>query len=122
MPKTCRTDTFMSGIPTGSSILVMAAVVIHPPGSRAFPKPDLAGGCGWVLQTSLADGTGSQKPAHNAKFRCFFIEICMERGFGRAALQIRAAFPRAGSKPGRVLEHPLMALSPPDPTYGTSLV
>src|SRR5262249_16768351 len=97
MPKTCRTDTFMSGIPTGSSILVMAAVVIHPPRSRAFPKPDLAGGCGWVLQLSLADGTGSQKPGVRSKFRRFFIEICIRRGFGRAALRIDAAFCFSGA-------------------------
>jgi hypothetical protein len=29
--------------------LVMAAVVINPPRFRAFPKPDLRLGCGWVL-------------------------------------------------------------------------
>src|ERR1700681_4697701 len=48
MPKTCRTDTFMSGKPAGSWTLVMAAVVINPPGSRALPKPDCgvaADGC-----------------------------------------------------------------------------
>jgi hypothetical protein len=27
----------------------MAAVVINPPRSRAFPKPDLLNGCGWGL-------------------------------------------------------------------------
>jgi hypothetical protein len=32
--------------------LLMAAVVINPPRSRAFPKPDLLNGCGWgLLQT-----------------------------------------------------------------------
>src|SRR5581483_6367000 len=42
MPKTCRTDTFMSGKPAGSSTLVMAAVVINPPRSRGtFAKPDV---------------------------------------------------------------------------------
>src|SRR6202142_384032 len=41
MPNTCRTDTFMSGKPAGSCALVMAAVVINPPRSRALPKPDL---------------------------------------------------------------------------------
>src|SRR5215475_1975058 len=41
MPNTCRTDTFMSGKPEISCLLIVAAVVITPPRSRAFPKPDI---------------------------------------------------------------------------------
>src|SRR3954453_21841667 len=59
MPNTCRTDTFMSGIPAGSWALVMAAVVINPPRSRTLPKPDLQIGCGWVLQEPIRE----QRPA-----------------------------------------------------------
>src|SRR6516225_2698761 len=40
MPNTCRTDTFISGKPETSCALVWTAVVINPPRSRAFPKPD----------------------------------------------------------------------------------
>src|ERR1700733_14263240 len=59
MPNTCRTDTFMSGIPAGSCGLVMAAVVINPPRSRTLPKPDSCNGCGWVLKEPMRE----QRPA-----------------------------------------------------------
>src|SRR5215213_2097853 len=42
MPNTCRTDTFISGKPAGSCALVMAAVVINPPRSRALPETRFA--------------------------------------------------------------------------------
>jgi hypothetical protein len=40
----------MSGNPTGSSFLVMAAVVINPPRPRTFSETELLNGCGWGLQ------------------------------------------------------------------------
>src|ERR1700730_10694081 len=60
MPNTCRTDTFMSGNPTGSSILVMAAVVINPPGSRAIPKPSFAV---WLRMGAKNDPIREQRSA-----------------------------------------------------------
>src|SRR5207302_1374461 len=101
MPKTCRTDTFISGKPTGSLTWLMAAVVINPPRSRAFPKPDLLNGCGWVLAANLAESNGWQKPAAQSKFQCLIIEIGAELGFWRAALRITPYFcRRAGSPTG----------------------
>src|ERR1700745_3460301 len=64
MPNTCRTDTFMSGIPAGSSIRVMAAVVINPPWSRSIPKPDLRRGLrmwAWI-QTSREQRQAEARP------------------------------------------------------------
>src|SRR4051812_35858442 len=63
MPNTCRTDTFMSGKPAGSSSLVMAAVVINPPRSRALPKPDLLTWLRMGAVRNLAERSGRQKPA-----------------------------------------------------------
>jgi hypothetical protein len=60
----------------------VAAVVINPPGSRAFPETRFAM---WLrfkgLKASLAESTGRQKPAPESNFRCLFIEICMGRRF-----------------------------------------
>src|SRR5437773_5219074 len=92
MPKTCRTDTFISGKPTGSLTWLMAAVVINPPRSRAFPKPDLLNGCGWVLLANLAESNGWQKPAAQSKYHCFIFEIGPELDFWRAALRITPYF------------------------------
>src|ERR1700710_2803607 len=92
MPNTCRTDTFMSGMPTGSCDLVMAAVVINPPRSRAFPKPALRYGCGWGLFGTLAESNGRQKPAAQSKFRCLIIKIGTEPVFGRLPCESRYAF------------------------------
>ena len=94
MPNTCRTDTFMSGKPAGSCALVMAAVVISPPRSRALPKPDLRCGCGWVLAANLSESNGRQKPAAQSKFRCVIIKIGAGPGFWKAALRITPYFRR----------------------------
>src|SRR6185312_3882408 len=89
MPKTCRTDTFMSGKPEISRALVVAAVVIIPPRSRAFPKPDIyKHGRRWGRLASLAESANRQKPAGKSKFHCFFMQISMKRRFGKAALRI----------------------------------
>jgi hypothetical protein len=39
------------------------------------------------LKTSLSESIGRQKPEAESKFRCFFIEISMGRGFWKAALR-----------------------------------
>src|SRR4029078_1338453 len=93
MPNTCRTDTFMSGKPAGSSILVIAAVVINPPRSRAFPKPDLQYGCGWVLAKSIRE-QGSAEARGPIKVP---LDIHKDRhgpGFWKAALRIMPYFIR----------------------------
>src|ERR1700722_485550 len=95
MPNTCRTDTFMSGKPAGapadSCALVMAAVVISPPRSRALPKPDLR----WLRMgagINLSESNGRQKPAAQSKFRCIIIKIGAGLGFWKAALRITLGF------------------------------
>src|SRR5580692_11750011 len=93
MPNTCRTDTFMSGKPAGSCALVMAAVVINPPRSRALPKPDLR----WLrmgAEINLSESNGRQKPGAQSKFRCVIIEIGVRRGFWKAAPRIMPYFRR----------------------------
>src|SRR5947199_8279528 len=88
MPNTWRTDTFMSGKPAGSAVLVMAAVVINPPRSRAFPKPDLRIWLRMGAIGNLADRSRRQKPAaskvackvpsyfHQDRVRRRFLEGC----------------------------------------------
>jgi hypothetical protein len=77
----------------------MAAVVINPPRSRAFPKPDKTKlAADGVLGTRLAESNGRQKPAAKSKFCCLIIEIGMGRGFWKAALRITPYFRR--SDPG----------------------
>jgi len=91
----------------------MAAVVINPPRSRAFPKPDMLNGCGWGAGINLAESNGRQKPAAQSKFRCLFIEIGAELDFWRAALRITPYFlPTAGLfadalLPGTTLSSPM---------------
>src|SRR6202035_1657656 len=114
MPNTCRTDTFISGKPVISCALVMAAVVINPPRSRAFPKPDLRYGCGYGLEFSLAESNGRQKSAIRSKFRCLFIEIGVGRVLGRLPCESRRIFV---ARSGPVSDRPL-ALFVPATTYG----
>src|SRR6202161_4495429 len=100
MPNTCRTDTFMSGKPAGSCALVMAAVVINPPRSRALPKPDLR----WLRMgagINLSESNGRQKPAAQSKFRCVIIKIGAGLGFWKAALRITLYFRRDNLPPAR---------------------
>src|SRR5271168_3168660 len=94
----------MSGKPAGSCALVMAAVVISPPRSRALPKPDLR----WLRMgagANLSESNGGQKPAAQSKFRCVIIKIGVGRGFWKAAPRIRPSFrrdnllPAPGHKP-----------------------
>src|SRR5437879_303793 len=88
----------MSGNPTGSCALVWTAVVIHPPRSRAFPKPDLGHlAADGVLRTSLAESIGRQKPTGKSKFRCCIIKIGAKLGFWKAALQIPPYFRRSAT-------------------------
>src|SRR6267142_5917951 len=96
MPKTCRTDTFMSGKPAGSETLLMAAVVINPPRSRAFPETRSVEWLRMRANVNLAESTGRQKPAAQSKFRCLIIEIGCVSGFWRAALRITPHFFRLG--------------------------
>src|SRR6266700_5051272 len=114
MPNTCRTDTFISGNPVISCALVVAAVVINPPRSRAFPKPDLRHGCGCGLEISLAESFGRQKSAIRSKFRCLFIEIGMARVFGKAALRIAPHF-AVGQRPFGALASSQWHFSVPSP-------
>src|SRR5438552_18804363 len=92
MPKTCRTDTFMSGNPTGSSLLVMAAVVINPRRPRTFSETELLNWLRMGAGTSLAESKGRQKPAAQSKYRCVFIRIDTGHGFSKAALRITPHF------------------------------
>ena len=97
MPNTCRTDTFMSGKPViagadDSCTLVVAAVVINPPRSRAFPKPDLRTWLRMGAGRNLSESRGSQKPAAQSKFRRFIIKIGAGPGFWKAALRITPYF------------------------------
>jgi hypothetical protein len=70
-----------------------------------------------VLNASLAESAGGQKPAAKSKFRCLFIEIGLGRGFWKAALRITPYFRRVdpGVTPGD--EPVCMALSTPFTTY-----
>src|ERR1700689_4659475 len=105
----------MSGKPTGAWVLVMAAVVISPPGSRAFPKPDFAV---WLRMggfRNLAESNGRQNPTAESKFHCLIIKIGVGRGFWEAALQTTPFFCR-GDLAIRTGDD-LVALSVPVATY-----
>src|ERR1039457_5529957 len=119
MPNTCRTDTFMSGKPAGSCALVMAAVVLNPPRSRALPQPDLR----WLRMgagANLSESNGWQKPAAQSKFRCVIIKIGIGPGFWKAALRITPYFARDHWPPARS-RGDLMALSNPPVSYVRSV-
>src|ERR1700730_7799029 len=85
MPNTCRAATFMSGKPAGSSILVMAAVVINPPRSRALPETeicDMAADGGLpepIRERGLAEARGPIKVPlryHQDRYGPRFLEGC----------------------------------------------
>src|SRR5580698_1056672 len=106
----------MSGKPTGAWVLVMAAVVISPPGSRAFPKPDFAVWLRMGAFRNLAESNGRQKPTAQSKFRCFIIKIGTNRDFWKAALRITPYFCRGPARrdPGQGGWHfrpPLLLMS-----------
>src|ERR1700744_879527 len=86
----------MSGKPTGSWVLVVAAVVISPPGPRAIPKPDFAHWLRMGALRNLAESKGRQKPKTpsqaRSKFRRLIMKIGGSRGFWKAALRITPLF------------------------------
>src|ERR1700753_1186148 len=86
----------MSGKPTGSWVLVVAAVVISPPGPRAIPKPYFAHWLRMGAFRNLAESKGRQKPKTpsqaQSKFRCLIMKIGASRGFWKAALRIAPLF------------------------------
>jgi hypothetical protein len=98
MPNTCRTDTFMSGIPAGSWVLVMAAVVINPPRLRGAPETRFTGvAADGFAQRNLSESGNGKKPAPQSKFRWTFMEIVAGHDFWKAALQILPAFRRGAA-------------------------
>src|SRR6202158_451000 len=98
MPKTCRTDTFMSGRPViagaeDSCTLVVAAVVINPPRSRAFPKPDFCEyGCGWVLVGTYQRAGSGRSPRPNQSSVALSSRYGLVPVFGRLPCESRRTF------------------------------
>src|ERR1700753_218710 len=93
MPKTCRTDTFISGKPAISCVLVVAAGGGSSSGVPGIPETRFAKVAAVLgLFTSLAECADMQKPARQSKFRWNIIEISLERAFWKAALRITTDF------------------------------
>src|ERR1700710_2162402 len=98
----------MSGRPTGSCFLVMAAVVINPPRVPDAPETRFAVWLRMGALRNLSESNRGQKPAMPSKFLCVIIEIGVVSGFRKAALRITPNFlPELGVDgtfpPGRAL-------------------